>query len=70
MSTCGTRALAMIALLARENYPSALRIGIRRDMDGQLSAHAWVVNEEGRVISESAEQLVYHLRVRVPGSSR
>ncbi|HEX6042085.1 lasso peptide biosynthesis B2 protein, partial [Longimicrobium sp.] len=65
-STCGTRALAMIALLAREGYASDLRLGIRRRTDGRLAAHAWVTDAAGRVISEPPEQLNGHLQVWLP----
>ena len=67
-STCGTRALTMVALLARRNQAAHLRIGIHREAKGRFSAHAWVVNDIGQVISEPEHQVGTHMHVHVPDS--
>jgi hypothetical protein len=67
-STCGTRALTMIALLARRNQAAHLRIGIHRQTKGRFSAHAWVVNDIGQVISEPEHQVGRHMHVQVTDS--
>jgi hypothetical protein len=45
-STCLSRALATQTLLRRGGHLSSLRIGVARDKEGALQAHAWVENEE------------------------
>lgn len=39
---CLTRALAGEALLARRGHPAELRLGVARDPNGAVQAHAWV----------------------------
>jgi len=46
-TTCLVRALAEMRILAREKTPAELCIGFRRDPDGRLAGHAWVV-QSGR----------------------
>jgi hypothetical protein len=41
-ATCLTRALVASALLNREGYPAALRLGVARGIGGKFMAHAWV----------------------------
>lgn len=48
-ATCLTQALATQALLARLGRTSALRIGVGRDEQGKVCAHAWV-EVSGRAI--------------------
>jgi len=40
--SCLVQALAARTLLARYGQPSRLRIGVTKDEDGKLLAHAWV----------------------------
>jgi hypothetical protein len=47
--TCLPQALATHVLLEREGYAARLRIGLARDEDGRLQAHAWV-ESLGRVV--------------------
>lgn len=47
---CLPRALAALVLLRRRGVPAELRIGVGRDADGALKAHAWV-ESEGAVVA-------------------
>lgn len=44
--TCLRRALVLHYLLRRAGRPAGLRIGVRRDADRALAAHAWLVHGE------------------------
>jgi hypothetical protein len=57
-ATCLVQALAIQFLLPREGYPANLRIGVKKDANGQLEAHAWV-ESEGRVIDNGSENRRY-----------
>ena len=46
---CLARAMAAQVLLERQGYPTQLRIGVGRDREGQLIAHAWL-ESQGRVV--------------------
>jgi hypothetical protein len=53
-ASCLTRALAAEVLLGRAGHTPRLRIGLRRDDSGALSAHAWVENL-GQVVGGDGE---------------
>jgi hypothetical protein len=65
-STCGARALTMYALLARQRYASEIMVGVWRTPEGRHSAHAWIVNSSGTVISETHGQMRLHCPVQIP----
>jgi hypothetical protein len=44
-ATCLVQAFAGQALLRREGYSSELRIGVARQADAELKAHAWVESD-------------------------
>ncbi len=46
---CLVQSLAAQAMLARRGYSSHLRIGVAKDKDGRLKAHAWV-ECEGEIV--------------------
>lgn len=48
-ATCLTQALAAQFLLARSGHASNIRIGVAKDKDSRVIAHAWLVCE-GRVV--------------------
>lgn len=48
-ATCLTQALAVQVLLRQWGYPACLRIGVAREADGKLAAHAWV-ESQGRIV--------------------
>jgi hypothetical protein len=54
-STCLTEALAAQILLARRGYPAFVRIGVARDGDDGIKAHAWV-ESEGKVLFNDPER--------------
>lgn len=49
LSRCLIQAIATKILLARWGYPVLLRIGVARDENGRLEAHAWV-ESQGEVV--------------------
>lgn len=53
--TCLTQALALQVLLARRGHLARLRIGVLRDEERQLRAHAWV-ECEGKVVLGGSER--------------
>jgi hypothetical protein len=53
-ATCLTQALTLQVLLQKEGYNAALRIGVIRNEEGQLHAHAWV-ESEGEVLIGGSE---------------
>ncbi len=48
-ATCLAQALVTIKLLEEAGLPAAMRIGVARNTEGKLEAHAWV-ESEGRVV--------------------
>lgn len=58
---CLTEALAAQTMLARRGYPARLRIGVVKDEESRLQAHAWVVSEDEVVIGESVDLERYTL---------
>ena len=54
-ATCLPQALTSQYLLVRNGYPADLQIGVARDRDGKLKAHAWVVSENQTVLGEVRE---------------
>jgi hypothetical protein len=51
-TNCLVRALATQSLLGQYGYRSDLRIGVRKDSDGGLAAHAWLESSGAVVIGE------------------
>jgi len=49
-ATCLPQALAAQYLLARSAYPADLQIGVAKDKNGKLEAHAWVISENQIII--------------------
>ena len=47
-SNCLVRALATGIMLKRYDYPSELKIGVMKPVDGRLEAHAWL--ESGGIV--------------------
>lgn len=58
-ATCLTQALATQLLLVRRGYPAHLRIGVAKDENGQLAAHAWV-ESQGRIVIGGLENLTQY----------
>lgn len=51
-ATCLTQALALHILLKRRTLESQIRIGVAKDKNGIIEAHAWVESEERVVIGD------------------
>jgi hypothetical protein len=52
--SCLPQALAAQILLVRRGHPACLRIGIAKDLNGRLQAHAWVESQGMVVIGGGA----------------
>lgn len=53
-ATCLTQAVTLQVLLQKEGYNAALRIGVIRNEEGQLQAHAWI-ESQGKVLMGGSE---------------
>jgi hypothetical protein len=60
---CLVQALAVQLLFTRRNIPADLCLGVAKEKDGQLAAHAWVESEGEIVIGGSAEDLSRYTRL-------
>jgi hypothetical protein len=52
---CLARALTTQILLSRRGYSTELRIGVAKNQQGQLEAHAWVESQGSVIIGELAD---------------
>ena len=59
-ASCLTQALAAQVLLARHGHQADLRIGVARDLERRLQAHAWL-EQGGRVLLGADEGRAYTL---------
>ena len=55
--TCLKRAFVLYYLLRRIGRPAELRIGVRRDEEGNLAAHAWLVRNGVPVLEAGADHV-------------
>jgi hypothetical protein len=55
--TCLKRAAVLYALLRRAGTAPELRIGVRREPDGKLAAHAWLVREGHPLLEPGGEHV-------------
>lgn len=58
-ANCLTQGLAAQALLAQSGFPSQLEIGVAKDEDRRLQAHAWVVCY-GQVVLGGQQAIQYN----------
>src|SRR4051794_10146481 len=49
-ATCLTRSLSMHAMLGRRGIATQLRIGVAKDANGQLLAHAWLERHGAKLV--------------------
>jgi hypothetical protein len=56
-TTCLTTALVAQALLQRHGCQAKLRIGVRRDLSGAFTAHAWLEREGIVIVGGPAEMV-------------
>jgi len=66
-SNCLVRALATQALLGKYGYQSELRIGVRKEADASLAAHAWL--ESGGAIVIGEFELDQYVPLAPPGTT-
>jgi hypothetical protein len=57
-ASCLTQAIAATTLLARHGHRSTLRLGVRKDEQNRLHAHAWVESGERVVLGGSVDDFV------------
>lgn len=62
---CLTQALAVHWLLQRRGYPAELCIGVVKEADGRLYAHAWVESNGAVVVGGAEAELRRYVRLRV-----
>ncbi len=55
--SCLKRAIVLYYLLRRVGRPAELRIGVRRDPEGKLAAHAWLVRNGVPILEEGADHV-------------
>jgi hypothetical protein len=53
-ATCLTQALAATLLLVRHGHSATLRVGVAKNDDGSLSAHAWLESGGRTILGEPA----------------
>ncbi len=53
MCTCLNRALTAQILLTGQNCPSSIKLGVNKNSEGQLDAHAWLEVNDKIVLGES-----------------
>ena len=58
-ATCLTQALAASVLLPRYGHDATLRVGVAKDDDGRLRAHAWLESGGATILGEP-EPGVFH----------
>jgi hypothetical protein len=56
-ASCLTQALASHYLCARAGHPTAIRIGVAREPDGNILAHAWLVDSTGTLTNGGTSDL-------------
>ena len=56
-ASCLTRAIAVQYLLARSGHRSTIRVGVRKEDDGTMGAHAWLMCEGMLVLGGTEQQL-------------
>ena len=61
-ATCLTRALAAQILLAGQNYPSNIKIGVSKT-EGNFEAHAWLESGDKIVLGQSETEFVPILNI-------
>lgn len=68
--TCLKRSAVLFVLLRRHGIPVGFRIGVRREPDGALAAHAWLVQNGEPYLEPAADSLPgYQVIARFPEGS-
>ncbi len=64
--TCLKRSAVLYYLLRRAGRPVELCIGVRRDSDGNLTAHAWLTREGQAYLEHTSESMLHRVIARLP----
>ena len=57
-ATCLTQAFAAALMLAANGHEATLRVGVAKDDDGRLRAHAWIESNGETILGDSREAFV------------
>lgn len=69
--TCLKRALVLHYLLHRAGRPAELVIGVRRDQQNELAAHAWLAHDGSPYLETGTDHVAsYQVLTAFPSSSR
>jgi hypothetical protein len=55
-ATCLTQAFAGTIILAAHDHDATLRLGVAKDDDGKLRAHAWIECEGRAILGETRDE--------------
>lgn len=61
--TCLKRAVVLYYLLGRAGRPATMNIGVRKQADGELEAHAWLTRDEAVVLEPPTSNVVTFQRI-------
>lgn len=64
--TCLKRSAVLFYLLRRAGRPVELCIGVRRDNDGDLAAHAWLTRDGNAYLEHTSESMLHRVIARLP----
>lgn len=56
-ASCLTQALAGQYLLAKAGHPATIQIGVAREKDGRVSAHAWLLHGDRIVLGGTSQKI-------------
>jgi len=64
--TCLKRSAVLFYLLRHAGRPVQLCIGVRRDDEGRLTAHAWLTREGQPYLEHTSESMLHRVIARLP----
>jgi len=64
--TCLKRSAVLFYLLRRAGRAVELCIGVRRDAEGKLVAHAWLTRDGAAYLEHSSESMLHRVIARLP----
>ena len=64
--TCLKRSAVLFYLLRRAGRAVELCIGVRRDSDGKLAAHAWLTRDGNAYLEHTSESMLHRVIARLP----
>jgi len=66
--TCLKRSAVLFYLLRRAGRAVELCIGVRRDIDGRLAAHAWLTRDGSPYLEHTTESMHHTVIARLPNN--